>query len=355
MVLPRALAVLLALALASLPACSRRDPAPPSSTEATESASASQPSTERVLRIYCGRNEEMLRPLVERYQRETGVEVITQYAGSSTLAATLLEEGDRARADLFFAQDVSTLGFLEREGRLAALPDDILQRVPASFRSTEGRWVGTTGRARALVYNTEFFAERALPHSIDALLDESLRGRVGWSPENASFQSFLAALIVERGEAGARQWLTAMQAQEPRAYPSNTPMVVAASRGEIVAGLTNHYYLYRVQQENNGTLPIENHYFRNQRAEALINAAGVGVIAGSPNADAAHAFVRWLLSNEVQGWFGESTHEFPLVTGVERPGTLPMYNELAPPAIDLGALGDLESAVRLLNETGILR
>lgn len=331
------------------------DAAPAPSGEAASTASAASSDEQVTLTLYCGRNEEMLRPLLERYERETGVRISAQYAGSSALAATLVEEGDRARADLFFAQDVSTLSYLEREGRLAALPPEILDRVEERFRSRTGRWVGTSGRARTLVYNTEHFAENPLPYDVDALTDAAYRGRVGWSPENASFQSFLAAMILERGEDATRAWLLAMKNNEARSYPSNTPLVVAAGRGEIIAGLTNHYYLFRVQAENNGTLPIANHYFRNGRAETLINAAGIGVIEGSPRRDAALAFIAWLLGNDAQTFFATETYEFPLVSGIERPGELPMPNELAFTRVDLGALGDLEGAVRLLHETGILQ
>lgn len=318
-------------------------------------AAAVQPAGATSLLVYCGRNEEMLRPLFERYQQETGVTINAQFAGSAELAATLLEEGDRTRADVFFAQDVSTLGLLESQGRLETLPADVLDRVGANFRSNTGVWVGTSGRARVLVYNTEYFAANPLPADLDALLNPALRGRIGWAPENASFQSFVAALVAERGEEGTRQWLTAMHALQPQAYPSNTPLVAAAGRGEIVAGLTNHYYLFRVQAENNQQLPVANHYFRNERAESLVNAAGVGVLKTSANKDAAVAFIRWMLSDSVQTYFAQQTFEFPLVGSVAADALLPPLSALGVPPTDLGALGDLEVASRLLRETGILQ
>src|SRR5215208_5017626 len=114
--------------------------------------------------LYSGRNETLVGPLVEEYAEETGVTVDARYGGTGELAATILEEGDNTRASLFFSQDAGALGLLADEGRLAALPADLLERFEERFRDPQGRWVGVTGRARVQAYNTDVFAEEDLPH-----------------------------------------------------------------------------------------------------------------------------------------------------------------------------------------------
>src|SRR5690606_3628483 len=121
-----------------------------------------------------------------------------------------MEEGQNSPADVFFAQDAGALGALAKIGRLSVLPDAVLSAVPEELHSTNGDWVGVSGRARVLVYNTEELTEADLPATIWGLTDEAWQGRLGWAPTNASFQSFVTALRVLEGEERAREWLEAM-------------------------------------------------------------------------------------------------------------------------------------------------
>ena len=52
-------------------------------------------------------------------------------------------------------QDPGSLGILADAGMLALIPEATLDRVDPRFRSPAGLWVGTSGRARTIIYNTE--------------------------------------------------------------------------------------------------------------------------------------------------------------------------------------------------------
>src|SRR5688500_9108064 len=118
------------------------------------------------LTVYSGREEELVAPLFERFERETGVDVDVRYGDSAELAATIAEEGDNSPADVFFAQDPGSLGAVEEEELLAELPDEVLDRVPERYRDPDGHWVGTSGRARVVAYNTDELSPTELPNSI---------------------------------------------------------------------------------------------------------------------------------------------------------------------------------------------
>jgi len=305
--------------------------------------------------LYSGRNEEMVGPIIEAFENETGVDVVVNYAGSAELAATLLEEGDRTPADVFLAQDASTLGFLEGQGTLAAVPEGLLTQVDTRYRSPAGHWVGITGRARVLAYNTDNLNSSTLPRDFRALTEPHWRGRVGWAPENASFQSFVATMIAMEGEEATLEWLSAMQANEPVAFPSNTPMVTAIGRGELDVGLTNHYYLYRLREEHGADFAAENHYFRDGSAAAFVNVTGAAILEASDNREGAQMLIGYLLGDQAQTMFAEANHEFPLVNGVASPDGLPAATDLNVPSVDLANIHDLETTHRLLRESGALQ
>ncbi len=305
--------------------------------------------------LYSGRNETLVGPLIEQYAEETGVSVDTRYGGTGEIAATLLEEGEDTPASLFFSQDAGALGLLADEGRFEVFPAELLDRVEERFRDPEGRWAGVTGRARVLAYNTETVGEDELPASVRDLTDPAWAGRLGWAPENASFQAFITAFRLIDGDDAVRDWLEAMVANGTVNFAdSNSAIVQAIGNGEIDAGLVNHYYLYAVGREAGGNFPVANHFFAGGDPGSLINVAGIGLIEGADNADAALAFADYLLSDEAQEYFAAETFEYPLVEGVAAPQGLVPLSEIGHPEIELGDLADLRGTIDLLSEVGLV-
>ena len=306
------------------------------------------------LTVYSGREEELVAPLFERFEEETDIDVEVRYADSAELAATIAEEGDNSPADVFFAQDPGSLGSVADQ--LAELPDEVLDRVDERFRDSDGRWVGTSGRARVIVYNTDELSETGVPDSVFDLTDPKWSGKVGVAPTNASFQAFVTAMRLDAGEERTREWLEDLMENDPKFYERNTPVVEAVASGEIQVGLVNHYYLYLVKEEQPDA-PIENKFLPGDDPGALVSVAGVGIIDGAEHADAAERFVEFLLADEQQRFYTEEAEEaeIPLVDGIDPKEGVPTLDELADsgPDVDLSSFGEeLEQTLELLNETG---
>src|SRR5512134_3866215 len=133
--------------------------------------------SDETLTVYSGREEELVAPLFEMFTEQTGIEVEVRYGDSAELAATIAEEGGNSPADVFFAQDPGSLGAVDDQ--LEALPRETLDRVEERFRDADGRWVGTSGRVRVLVYNTDRLQESDLPRSVLELTEPEWKDRVG--------------------------------------------------------------------------------------------------------------------------------------------------------------------------------
>ncbi len=300
--------------------------------------------------IYSGRSEELVQPLIDDFAAATGIQVEVRYAGSTDLAATLLEEGASTDADVFFAQDPASLGSVS--GMLAELPPATLAKVDRRFADREGRWIGVSGRIRTFIYGTGTDIE--LPRSIDDVTDPRWAGQVGVAPTNGSFMAFVAAMILERGEAATLAWLEALASNNPQDYPSNSPIVAAVDSGEISGGLVNHYYLLRLRAEGAGE-GAENWFIPSGDVGSLVMPAGVGTIASSDMPDEAGQFVEFLLSITAQTYFATQTYEFPMIEGIPSAGGLPSLSDIKAPDIDLSRLAEvLPIATRLVSEAGLV-
>lgn len=303
--------------------------------------------------IYSGRNEDLVGPLIEQFEDESGIDVEVRYGDSAEMAAQILEEGDNSPADVYFGQDAGALGALAKEGVLATLGDEQLALVEDGAKDDEGRWVGTSARVRVVAYNNEELGEEDLPDSILEFVDPKWEGRIGWAPTNASFQSFVTALRVLEGEDGARAWLEGIQANNPVAYENNVATVEAVAAGEVSVGFVNHYYLYQFTTED-PAYPVSNKIYGGGDPGGLVNVAGVGVLGSADHTDEADQFVDFLLSTEAQTYFAEETFEIPVADGVPPVEGVPTLAEVTLATVDLNELDDLAGTLALLTELGIL-
>ena len=351
--------ILVAVALAAAVACGGR---PESSRPGATSQPAPTPEPQIIevaskpgsLVVYSGRSESLVGPIIEQFREATGIDVSTKYAGTGEIAATILEEGNNSPADVFFAQDPGGLGAVAQAGMFSVLPGDVTSLVPDWAQSPGGLWVGISGRARTLVYNTESLTEEDLPASIFDLTDPKWKGRLGWAPTNGSFQAMVTAMRVLWGEGKTTEWLEGIKANEPGIYPKNTPQVAAAAVGEIDIGLVNHYYLHRFLQEEGDAFGARNYHPTAGGPGSLVMVAGAGILKTSQNHDNAEKFLKFMLSTVGQQYFAGQTYEYPLVEGVKTNRLLTPIEEINKPDVDMADLADLEGTQRLLRELGIL-
>lgn len=321
------------------------------------STTGATPTSDKRITVYSGRNEGLVKPLLERFTQQTGITVEARYAGTSAMATQLLEEGDRSPADVFFAQDAGALGAVAKADRFSRLPGEVTDRVPATYRARNGEWVGVTARARVLAHNPEVTPTDSLPTSVFDLTKPEWKGKVGVAPTNASFQAFVTAVVVQHGEERAREFLAGLAANEPQIRDGNAKIMEEVESGTLAVGLINHYYLGELAREQGKTpeaMRSRLHFFTNGDSGALVNVAGVGVLKRAENDPDVRAFLDYLLSTEGQGYFVEKTHEYPVVSGVAGPAFVPPLGELKVPDVDLNNIDDLAGTVALIKSSGLV-
>lgn len=314
------------------------------------------PDLEGELTVYSGRGEALVGELIEFIEDQyPDLTVRPLYNSAAELVNQIETEGQNSPADVFYSVNAGALGTLADRDRTQGLPDDVLEFVPSNFRDPDGAWIGTSGRARSVPYNTDAFSASDIPEDIMAFPDtDAFEGEIGWTPAYSSFQAFITAMRILEGEQATREWLNGMQDLGVSTYGDEFQISRAVADGEISVGLANHYYIQRVLARRGSGAPLSTAFTRND-AGAIFNVAGACVLDTASDSTLASNFVRHLLSAEAQDYFARSTFEYPLVPDVDPVGQLPAIDELNPPeGIDLSQLSDLEATISLLRETGAL-
>ncbi len=310
---------------------------------------ADLPALEGELTVYSGRGEFLVGELVGSIDDlYDDLDLTVRYGGSTDLVNQIVNEGEGSPADVFYSVNAGALGALADEGRTQALPADVTETVREEFRTEQ--WVGTSGRARTVPYNTDEYDESELPDDIMAYPEE-FDGDLGWAPTYGSAQAFVTAMRILEGEDPTREWLEAMVERGAATYPDEFRTCQEIADGQIDAAFTNHYYIQRVL-DGNPEAPIAT-AFTEGDAGAVFNVAGAAVVDTASDADLASNFVRHLLSAEAQDYFARSTFEYPLIPEVEPIGDLPTIDELDVPDIDLSELSNLEPTIDLMREAGV--
>ena len=317
---------------------------------------AEMPDLEGELTVYSGRGEalvgELLGFIEDRYPDFT---VRPLYNSAAELVSQVETEGQNSPADVFYSVNAGALGTLADRGRTQPLPQEVIDFVPSNFSDPDGAWIGTSGRARSVPYNTDALSASDIPADIMSFPDtDAFEGEIGWTPTYSSFQAFVTAMRILEGEEATREWLNGMQELGVSTYGDEFQIARAVADGELSVGLANHYYIQRVLARRGSDAPLSTAFTRND-AGAIFNVAGACVLDTASDSTLASNFVRHLLSAEAQDYFARSTFEYPLVPEVDPVGRLPPIDELSPPeGVDLSQLSDLEATISLLRETGAL-
>ncbi|MFD2609613.1 extracellular solute-binding protein [Deinococcus taklimakanensis] len=317
---------------------------------------ASTSFAQQTLTVYSGRAKTFVEPVVQQFERQTGIKVNVRYGTDAQLVAALQEEGKRSPADVFWGNSVGALGELSQAKHFSPLAKSLYRNISDDYAPVSADWLPTTVRFRVLAYNPGKIKPSDLPDSILNLPKmTSLKGRIGWTVSYPSFQDFLSGMIAKHGENVTKQWLEGMKALQPKDYKtSNVGMLEAMRAGEIDLALTNHYYIQRVNRLN---YPVETHFFKAGDIGNLGNATGAAILKTSKNRAAALRFLQTLSGKDAQTFFLSVNFEYPVTGNIIQPSTMLPYNDVVKrsPKLDPAVLPkNIEKAQKLLRDAGLL-
>lgn len=306
------------------------------------------PELKGELTLYLGRGEGGLYENVIKAieDRNPDFKLRIRRGPTASLTNAILAEAKAGvrRADLFWAVDSGAVGMVTAAGLAKPLPEDLTGQLRDNFRFPN--WSPVTGRVRTIPFNTDRLTADDIPDDIMALSDSDFS--IGWAPAYASFQSFVTAMRVLKGDKVTIDWLRGIK-QRATQYAGELGVVMAVERGEVDLGMANHYYTLRLKS-GKPDAKVDLAFTRND-AGCLVNASGIIALK---EGELPVNFIRYLLSKEVQSYLAEEAYEIPLVDNVAPPEGLPSLDLISPPDIDLTKLADLRPTIDLMRQAGIL-
>lgn len=300
-----------------------------------------------VVNVYSGRHYATDEALFAQFTRETGIRVNLVKADSDQLLNRIEVEGTNSPADLFITADVSRLSRAAASGLLAPLPEEeVLSKVPAVYRDTEGFWTGLTMRARVIVYAPDRINPEAIA-TYEDLAKAELGGRLIMRSIQSHYnQSLLASMLLYQGEEAAMAWvrgIVANFAREPQGNDRDQMKAIASGLADV--SVVNTYYLGQMlssaneeEQKVAASLRI---VFPNQADRGThVNVSGAGLLRNAPNRTQAIRLLSYLLERRSQEFLSAGNYEYPVIAEAEWPELLQQWGMFRADTINLNRLND---------------
>ena len=325
-----------------------------STVPASDTETAAAPTNEQVVTIYSSRNEQLIKPLLDKYTEETGIniELVTDKTGP--LMARLEAEGANTPADMLLTVDAGNLWQAAEQGLLQPVTSSVLEtNVPAKYRDPKGQWTGLSLRARTIFYDPSKVDASQLSTYAD-LADPKWKGKLCLRTSKSVYnQSLVASMIenlgTEKTEQVIRGWVDNLATD---VFTDDTSLLEAIAAGQCEVGLTNSYYYGRIFDEK-PDFPVQIFWANQDTTGTHVNISGAGVIANSDNPSGALKLMEWLSSDAAQSIYASSDKEFPVKEGIDKSELLKSWGEFKPDNINVQKFGSLQTqAIQMMDKAG---
>nr|NDG07297.1 extracellular solute-binding protein [Oxalobacteraceae bacterium] len=304
--------------------------------------------------VYSARNEQLLKPILDRYSKETGTEIKLLTANEGALLARLNAEGASTPADVLITVDAGNLWLAAQQGQLRAMNSAVLQKnIPAHLRDPDNQWFGLSVRARTIVYSKSAVRASELS-SYEDLAQPKWKGRLCLRTSKKVYnQSLIAMMITELGEAKTeevvRGWVANL-ATTP--FPDDTSLLKAIAAGQCQVGIVNTYYLGRILVKE-PDFPVALFWANQSGSGTHVNVSGAGITKHAKNPVGAQKLIEYLSMETAQSFYVDEDLEFPANPKVKPNSIVKDWGSFKPNLLNVSKAGELQAAAtKLMDRAG---
>ena len=312
--------------------------------------------------VYSARKEALIKPLLERFTEQTGIEVNLITGDADALLQRIKVEGRFSRADVFVTVDAGRLQRAKEAGILQPFDSEyLLATIPAELKDSERYWYGLSQRSRTIIYN-KAKVDPSEFSTYEALAESQFKSRLCIrSSDNIYNQSLVASMIDAKGHEFTQTWakgLVANMARPPAG--GDTEQLYAVAEGVCDATLANTYYLGRLLNSDNAKdVEIGKQlgvFWPNQGADDRgihMNVSGAGITTSSKNKANAIKLIEFMANLDSQAWYAEVNNEYPVVPAAKISATLASFGSFKTDDLPLNVLGENNrQAVEIMDHAG---
>jgi len=310
--------------------------------------------------IYSARKEALIKPLLDQFTKETGIEVNLVTGKADTLLKRLEVEGKNTPADILLTVDVARLVRAKNNGLFQAIDSDVLERtIPEYYRDEDKQWFGLSLRSRVIVYAPDRVKEEELS-SYQNLADSKWKNRICIrSSSNVYNQSLVASMIANDGVEKTETWATALVknfARTPKGGDRDQIKAVAA--GVCDVALVNNYYLAgMLESSQKNEVAAANKiklFWPNQNGRGThMNVSGAGILKPAKHKKEAIKLLEYLVNDKAQQWYADTNHEYSINPDIESISILKIWGKFKADNLNLSLLGKYNAeAVLLMDRAG---
>jgi len=307
--------------------------------------------------VYSGRAERLIKPVFDAFTSKTGIQVDLLSSGTTELVNRLKAEGDRTPADLLLTNDAGSLELARGAGLLRPLNMREVERaIPSQFRAADNSWIGLSGRFWIIAYNTTMVK----PDQLNSLLDLA---NPQWKdklaiPNSGSeyLQAGVSVIRAAHGDDRTRKFLEGLRDNAgSQVYQKSSQIVDAVAKGQVAAGIVNHYYVYRhLATQPAAPLAVIMPDQQDGGMGAIMNVTGIGITKRSTHVDNAKLLIEFLVAQVGQKMFADLDKEYPLHPEVKADPALVDRKSFRAAMVPLTRLAELrEPTLTLIEQVGL--
>ena len=310
--------------------------------------------------IYSARKEALIKPLLDQFSSETGIDVNLVTGKADTLLKRLEVEGKNTPADLLLTVDVARLVRAKEKNLFQPIESEVLENaIPEYYRDNDNQWFGLSLRSRVMVYAPDRVKQGELTSYAD-LADAKWKNRICVrSSSNVYNQSLVAAMVAKDGVEKTEAWAKGLVenfARKPKGGDRDQIKAVAA--GVCDVAIVNTYYLAGMltssrESEVAVAKKVKLFWPDQESHGAHMNVSGAGLLKPAKNKKEAIQLLEYLVSDKSQQWYAKTNHEYSIQMNVESSSVLQAWGEFKADNLNLSLLGKHNAdAVLLMDRAG---
>ena len=262
-----------------------------------------QASAAETLNAYSIWPENWARPMLQEFEKATGIKVNFLRFSSGEALARLIAEKNTPRVDVLFGGPVETFGAGVKEGLFIPYKPPSFAELPSRFKHSDGLWTAIADDPLVFMTNSKFLAENKLqpPKSWQDLLNPAYAGMLQMADARTSGTAvtriFSVLEVYGRDEDKAFDYLKKMRKSIQTYTKSGGGGTLPVGLGQAAGGI--FFIVDALDTKAKGydvTISFP--------SEGIGSAAeGIAIVKGAKNIEAAQKLIDWATSPAMQSLY----------------------------------------------------